>query len=78
MNLKETFAHNLRFFRLNLTDLGKSQAAGLMGVSRQTYSDWEKGEKMPSFDRLEDIARVLRVPTGALVMEGFGGKNGEK
>lgn len=76
MSLKETFAANLERFR-HPTGLTRSQAAQLIGVSRQTYHDWEEGRGSPSFERLEDVARVLRVPVCALFMEGFGGEIGQ-
>jgi transcriptional regulator with XRE-family HTH domain len=41
--------------------LTQAEAAGLLGVSPNTWARWERGERRPDVDRLEEIARVLGV-----------------
>lgn len=52
--------NNIRFYRekigLSQADLGK-----LIGVSRQTISAWEDGDREPSFTKLLTISKVMKV-----------------
>lgn len=39
--------------------LSQRDLAGLVGVSQVTISEWEKGDKLPTGDRLLRLAKVI-------------------
>ena len=47
--------------------LTQEQAAELLGVSRQTMSNWENNNIQPSVDMLVSIARLFSVSTDYLL-----------
>ncbi|MGQ7458164.1 XRE family transcriptional regulator [Streptococcus suis] len=46
--------------------MNQSGLARAIGISRQSYSAWEKGSSQPNKDNLEKLEKLLRVPTGFL------------
>ncbi|HFH9929228.1 TPA: XRE family transcriptional regulator [Streptococcus suis] len=46
--------------------MNQSELARAIGISRQSYSAWEKGSSQPNKDNLEKLEKLLRVPTGFL------------
>ncbi len=38
-------------------------------VSPKTFEKWQKGEKVPSYNRLKDLSRLLRIPVGYLFLK---------
>lgn len=46
--------------------MNQSELARAVGVSRQSYSAWEKGTSQPTKDNLEKLEKLLGVPEGYL------------
>ena len=46
--------------------MNQSELARAIGISRQSYSAWEKGSSQPNKDNLEKLDKILRFPTGFL------------
>jgi len=44
--------------------LSQEELASLLGVTKQTISNYERGTRRPSYEALEAIADVLNVPIG--------------
>ncbi len=38
-------------------------------VSPQTFEKWQRGEKIPSYDKLRDLSRLLKIPVGYLFLK---------
>ena len=49
--------------------LSQEQLAGLVGVSRQAVSKWERNEAMPEVEKLVRISRQFGVSTDYLLLE---------
>ena len=54
------FARRLRSLRAEAR-LSQEQLAARVGVDRQTVSNWEKGENVPSLAKAWDLADVFKV-----------------
>ena len=65
MSLKIRFGKNLRAVRLS-RGWTQEQLAEKVNVSLNFLNMIERGERAPSFDNLERLAKVLRVPVHEL------------
>ena len=74
-SLRIQFGRNLRSLRIS-QDWTQEHLAERLGVSVNFVSFVERGIKSPSFDRLERIAKVFRVPVAQLFE--MGRKNSER
>lgn len=54
------FGDNIKRLRKN-KGLKQQEIAELLGVKRNTYSDWENGKTDPSFENLVKLADLLDV-----------------
>lgn len=54
------FTERLKELRKN-KGLKQQEIAELLGVKRNTYSDWENGKTEPSFENLIKLADLLEV-----------------
>lgn len=54
------FGDNIKRLRKN-KGLKQQEIAELLGVKRNTYSDWENGKTEPSFENLVKLADLLDV-----------------
>ena len=57
----ESLGINIKQARENL-GMSQKTLAGLLGVQTQTVWRWEKGEREPSWEVLQKIADLLKVP----------------
>src|SRR6266540_2490875 len=64
-NLKQQFGRRLRRLRL-ANDTTQERLAEKIGISITFLGLIERGVNAPSFDTIEEIARVLRVPVSEL------------
>lgn len=55
------FIQNLRFWREH-RGLTREGAAGLVGVAKSTWSQWETGARSPSVEFVGMIAQALELP----------------
>lgn len=60
------FSHNLTILR-GLHNLSNAKAAGLLGYSQQTLSEWQTGKQAPSLNAAHAIARFFEVPLDVLL-----------
>jgi len=60
-NLKHRVGKRLRKIRRNL-DITQEQLAEAVGVTAESISNIERGKTAPSFETMEKIAEVLKVP----------------
>ena len=44
--------------------LTQQELANALGVSKQAYSAWERGVKVPAPDKVEQLEKLLSVPKG--------------
>lgn len=54
------FGDNIKRLRKN-KGLKQQEIAELLGVKRNTYSDWENGKREPSFENLVKLADLFDV-----------------
>lgn len=54
------FGDNIKRLRKN-KGLKQQEIAELLGIKRNTYSDWENGKTEPSFENLVKLADLLEV-----------------
>jgi transcriptional regulator with XRE-family HTH domain len=68
MNLQWTFITNLKNYRKKL---GISQMAlsNMCDTSSNYIGQIEMGRRIPSFDKIEEIAAALKIPAGLLFIE---------
>ena len=64
--MRNQFALRLRETRAQM-ELSQSQLATMLGVSQNTVSNWERGNRSPDFDMLMKIAETLDVSTDYLL-----------
>lgn len=62
------FIKNLRFWREHRR-LTREGAAGLVGVAKSTWSQWETGARSPSAEYVGMIAQALKLPPCCLFAE---------
>lgn len=55
------FGDNIKRLRKN-KGLKQQELAEILGIKRNTYSDWENGKTEPSFDNLVKLADFFNVP----------------
>ena len=60
------FSNQLRYLRLS-RELNQVQLAEKLGVAKQSVSNWENGNIMPSVEMLEKIADFFDVSTDYLL-----------
>lgn len=53
-------------------DLSQQQVADLLGVSRQTISNWECGQGAPALDKALELARIYGVSLDDLALDSVG------
>lgn len=58
---KENFLENLNAL-FDGTKLNDSQLAAKIGVTSVTIGRWRRGERIPTFDGLDKIARYFKIP----------------
>ncbi|MBQ2776340.1 MAG: helix-turn-helix domain-containing protein [Peptococcaceae bacterium] len=58
----------------NVTGYSQEEVAEKIGVSRQAYAKWEKGETLPDIERCQKLAELYGVTIDSLVH--FSGKVG--
>ncbi|MDR0561780.1 MAG: helix-turn-helix transcriptional regulator [Spirochaetaceae bacterium] len=68
MKLQYIFISNLKKFR-KLRGLSQMRLAQLCDTSGNYIGEIEIGRRIPSFEKIEDIAAALRVPSYQLFME---------
>lgn len=56
----EKFHEKLKVLRKN-KGLKQQEIADILGVKRNTYSDWENGKSKPNYEKLEKIADFFSV-----------------
>lgn len=54
-------SQNLRKIRVNQTKLSQQEIADFLGVDRNTYANWEKGENDVKSEFIPKLAQVLGV-----------------
>ena len=54
------FSERLKELRLE-KDLSQKEVADLVHVNRVTYTNWERGKREPSFEKLVKLADLLDV-----------------
>lgn len=74
-SLRIKFGRNLRYLRIS-QNWTQEHLAERLGVSVNFVSFVERGIKSPSFDRLEQIAKVFRIPVAQLFE--LGGTSSER
>lgn len=57
---------SLRAARVN-ANLSQEEAAKLIGVSKATLQNYEKGETIPSWDTVDTISRVYNFPASYII-----------
>ncbi|MGX7074494.1 helix-turn-helix domain-containing protein [Falseniella ignava] len=60
------FGDNIKRLRKN-KGLKQQEIAELLGVKRNTYSDWENGKTEPNFEKLFLLAEYLETTTDYLL-----------
>ena len=60
------FPERLRALRLE-ANLTQKDVADTLGISRPAYTYWEKGEKVPTPDKLPALAKLFNVSTDYLL-----------
>ncbi len=58
----------------NVNGYSQEEVAGKIGISRQAYAKWEKGESVPDVERCQKLAELYGVTIDSLVT--FHGKIG--
>ena len=61
-----SFGENLTILR-GLHTLTNAKAAGLLGFSQQTLSEWQSGKQDPSWKGIKAVAGFFEVPVEVLV-----------
>ena len=64
----EKFHEKLKMLRKN-KGLKQQEIAELLGVKRNTYSDWENGKREPNFENLSMLACIFGVSIDYLLSE---------
>lgn len=59
-------SENLRKIRLQKTKLSQQEIADFLGVDRNTYANWEKGENDVKSEFIPKLAHILGVQIGEL------------
>lgn len=59
---------NIIYLR-NLNGYSQEEIAGKIGISRQAYAKWEKGESVPDIDKCALLANLYNVTLDALYQE---------
>lgn len=62
-------SQNLRKIRVNRTKLSQQEIADFLGVDRNTYANWEKGENDVKSEYIPKLAQVLGVGIDELFEE---------
>ena len=60
------FSKRLKRLRQN-EGLKQQELAEILGIKRNTYSDWENGKTEPSFENLINLADLLEVSLDCLL-----------
>jgi transcriptional regulator with XRE-family HTH domain len=60
------FRENLTILR-GLHNLSNAKAAGILGFSQQTLSEWQSGKQAPSWRGIKAVAEFFEVPVEVLV-----------
>ena len=60
------FSDNLLYLR-NIKGLSQEQVAEAVGISRQSYSKWEKGDTFPDIDKCDKLAKFYGVTIDSLI-----------
>ncbi|WP_294426435.1 helix-turn-helix transcriptional regulator [uncultured Streptococcus sp.] len=60
------FPERLKTLRLE-ENLTQKEVADILGISRPAYTYWEKGEKVPTPDKLPALAKLFNVSTDYLL-----------
>ena len=68
MNLRHTFAENLKFYRKH-AKLSQQQMAEKCSIATNYLSEIERGHKFPSVEMIENISAVLNIPAYFLFLE---------
>ena len=75
--LRKQFGQNLRLLRL-AEDWTQEEAAERLGMSLNFLSLIERGQKAPSFDNIELIAKVFRISVSELFGAPTGVQDGKR
>lgn len=60
------FSDNLLYLR-NIKGLSQEQVSEAVGISRQSYSKWEKGDTFPDIDKCDKLAKFYGVTIDSLI-----------
>ena len=60
------FSDNLLYLR-NIKGLSQEQVAEVVGISRQSYSEWEQGDTFPDIDKCDKLAKFYGVTIDSLI-----------
>ncbi len=66
MDSKEIFINKLNELRI-LNEISQTEMASKLNISRQTYNNYERGTREPSFETLTSIASIFNVSTDYLL-----------
>lgn len=66
MDSKEIFINKLNELRI-LNEISQTEMASKLNISRQTYNNYERGTREPSFETLTSIASIFGVSTDYLL-----------
>ena len=68
MILQQIFIANLKKYR-KLRGISQMTLSGLCNMAGNYIGQIEMGRRIPSFDKIEKIAKVLKIPPGWLFMD---------
>jgi transcriptional regulator with XRE-family HTH domain len=70
-DIKKVFQQNLLRLR-KINGYTQEQMADYMGVSREAYSTWERGDREPTFETIAGLAKIFGVRPDELFAYGAG------